>query len=302
MKDIVYVENSYSITLREHSFRFYNYISKKEIFYPSDEIEFLVIDNQKTLLSSKVISFCAENNIGVIFCDYKHSPIASLYTGYSQKNKLERLILQLKVTQKTKDRLWKKIVTAKIKNQAKCLELCTNNIEKVTQIESYLKNITEGDRSNRESIVARIYFGCLFGNDFKRGRYDDKINAGLNYGYSILRSVIRRELSVHGFEQAFGIFHKSTENPFNLSDDIIEPFRPFVDAYVADYIIKDESFELLDLHKKKLINILLEHCVIDGKVMSICDAISLCVSSLIKCYEENSATFLKLPLMLEGGR
>ena len=164
------------------------------------------------------------------------------------------------------------------------------------------KQVTEGDPTNREAYAARLYFMTLFGRNFKRGRYDDAVNAGLNYGYAILRALIRRELAVHGLEPSFGVHHESTENPFNLSDDFIEAFRPFVDQHVYERIFSQDvwSFELAE--KKGLLEILLEKCIIDGKVYTLTDAIKVSVASFVKCLEKNSSGPLQLPAMIKVGK
>lgn len=157
------------------------------------------------------------------------------------------------------------------------------------------------DRTNRESVAARLYFQNLFGKKFKRGRYDDKINSALNYGYSILRSFIKKELAIHGFEMSLGIKHHSTENPFNLADDIIECYRPFVDSMTYDLIFNKHITNFGVTEKKMMLQILYENCLIDKKIVRLTDGIKITVQSLIKCCEENTPTHLLLPKLIEVG-
>lgn len=167
--------------------------------------------------------------------------------------------------------------------------------------QSIIKNVTEGDQHNSEAYAARWYFKTIFGADFKRGRTEDLINAGLNYGYAILRSVIRRELVMRGLEPSPGIHHASTDNPFNLSDDLIEPYRPFVDDFVLSHLLTTahESLELDD--RKMLVQILLQKCVIDNQVMRLGDALQTTVDSFVAAVEAGSSARIKLPAFIEGG-
>ena len=168
-------------------------------------------------------------------------------------------------------------------------------------MKSMTKTVTDHDVHNNEACAARLYFKQLFGNDFKRGRTTDLKNASLNYGYAILRALIRRNLVLKGFEPSIGIHHASTENPFNLSDDIIEPYRPFVDYYIFKNILptKHESLEPDD--RKNIIKVLLNKCVIDNHVMYLQDAIELTIDSFVSSIEAGSSGRIKLPTFIEGG-
>ncbi len=192
-----------------------------------------------------------------------------------------------------------KIISSKIINQSECLIAQTNDRIKYNELVITSKEVKEGDIDNREAYAALIYFDCLFGKDFKRGRYQDKINAALNYGYALIRAVIRKELAIAGFEMSIGIFHRSSENPFNLSDDLIEPFRPFIDSIVYEEMIINNAPSFDREQRINLMKIFIEKCIIDNKVYSINDAIKCCVISLIGCLENDSAKHLKLPSFIE---
>lgn len=302
MKNTIYVERQYYVTAMEHSLKFVDVVKKTEKFIPFDEIEFLVFDDTKSYFSNKLVSACIKNSIGVLFCDDKHMPISMISSDFGCSQRLKRIRQQLDLNQKTKNRLWRKIVVSKINNQSACLKFVAEKVEEADFLTLISKQVDEGDRKNREAYAANRYFYGLFGKNFKRGRYDDAVNAGLNYGYAILRGLIRKELAVHGFEMSFGIHHQSTENPFNLSDDIIEPYRPFADAHVYEFIYQKDVHALELEDKKLLIRLLMEKCVIDGKVCAISDAIKVTATSLIACFENNSASHLKLPSFVEVGK
>lgn len=294
MKDVVYIQRKYRVSVRTNSLFLKHLVTQEEIYLP--------FDNMHISFSNEVISKCLDNDIQILVCDEKHSPLSLIVKDFGHHKKAERLRWQIFMSQKSKGRIWKKIIKAKIYNQALCLENNLNDYKKSERLKKIIKSVEENDPNNREAYSARLYFNCLFGEDFRRGRYDDIINSSLNYGYAIIRSSIRKELVIHGLEVSLGIFHKSSENPFNLSDDIIEPFRPFIDSYVYEHIIS-ENVNVLDIDQKiKIVNILFEKCVIDGKIYTIQDAIKVCVTSLIKCYEEDSSAHIQLPIFIDGGK
>lgn len=299
MKDIIYVEHKTFISVKDTSLCFANVVNKTEKYIPFEDIGMLIFDNIDSYFSNRIINECVKNNIGLIFCDNNHSPISEIQSNFSHRKKLQRLTSQLSVSQKTRFRMWKKIVSSKIINQAECILSENSNLSTFNELMVTSKEVKEGDVDNREAYAANIYFNCLFGIEFKRGRYKDIINSSLNYGYALIRSVIRKELAIHGFEMSLGIFHRSTENPFNLSDDLIEPFRPFVDALVYQEIVQSQNVTFNRENRINLLKILIEKCVIDNKVYTLSDAVKCCVESLISCYENDSAKYLKLPGFIE---
>lgn len=299
MKDIIYVKRHYFVTAVKNSFKLFNVIDKSEDYIPIEDVDMFIFDCPRSYFSNYLIEVCFSNDITVLFCNRKHQPITSVMSDYGHRKKLKRMMSQIKLQQKTKDRIWKKIIACKIKNQSDCLKYVANKETEAIFLRDLSKRIEGGDRTNREAFAAKRYFNALFGSEFKRGRYHDAVNSGLNYGYALIRTKIQKTLASHGFEQAFGIHHKSTENPFNLSDDLIEVFRPFVDSLVYEIIYSKNIPSLEQTEKEKLLNIFLEHCVIDNKVHKIFDAVEIMVQSLISCYEKNSVSGLYLPYMIE---
>lgn len=302
MKDIIYVEKKNFVSIKDESIKFKNVITEKVTFIPIDEVEWLVFANQDSWFTHKLISNCLERNIGILFCDEKHSPKAFIANSYGHSQRVRRLELQISLVKKTKNRVWRKIVMGKINNQSKALSECIQNDTEAMKLELIGKQVQEGDSTYRESHASRLYFKELFGEGFKRGRYNDSINSGLNYGYALLRSLIRQEIVMHGLEPSMGIKHHSNENPFNLSDDLIEVFRPFVDIRVYEYIYLNDITDFSAQEKKYLFNLFLDKCVIDGKVQSLPNAIKIIIRSYIECLEKNSAAPLRLPTFIEGGR
>ena len=301
MKNIVYVENQNFVSVTKEGFKFTNLVTKEKRYLTFGDVGFLVFDNRKCYFSAKVIEKCCTEKISLLFCDRAHSPLSLMESIYNQPHRFARFKHQLALSSKVKNRLWKKIVIAKIQNQIACLERTGSHQEESQIMQSIIKNVTEGDQHNSEAYAARWYFKTIFGADFKRGRTEDLINAGLNYGYAILRSVIRRELVMRGLEPSLGIHHASTDNPFNLSDDLIEPYRPFVDDFVLSHLLTTahESLELDD--RKMLAQILLQKCVIDNQVMRLGDALQTTVDSFVAAAEAGSSARIKLPAFIEGG-
>ena len=301
MKNIIYVENQTFVTANNHSVIFRNVITKDEKFIPFDDIEVIVFDNQNSYFSAKIINKCEAKQIGLLFCDEKHVPISSIYSKYNYSKKYKRLKSQIVLPKKIKDRLWKKIVKTKISNQALCIKYIKKDPLIANELLDLAKQVEPMDRTYREAYAARLYFKSLFDETFKRGRYNDIVNSGLNYTYAIIRALIRKELCAHGFEPSLGINHQSMENPFNLSDDLMEPFRPFVDSFVYEEVFKHNKLQMTREIKKNLLLVLSERCVINEKIHYIADAIKITVQSLIPCVEKQRVGHLKLPQFIEGG-
>lgn len=184
------------------------------------------------------------------------------------------------------------------------MELLERPDEDVGLLRSAVKNVTEGDKHNTEAYAAREYFQSLFGKDFKRGSYDDLVNASLNYGYAIIRALIRRNIVVHGLEPSYGVNHHSTENPFNLSDDLIECYRPLIDYSIVIHLRERdvEDVELTPEDKHAIVGIMLEKCVIGDKIFRIGDAVEETIKSYLACLQADSASSLKLPTFIQGGK
>jgi len=268
--------------------------------YPN-EISVLFLDNAKSTIQTEAVNRLLNCQATIIFCDKKRSPTALISNDFGHSNKVAVLRKQMELYQKVKNRLWQKIIKIKIQNQLNVIRWFITD-EKQVELDflKLINEVSEGDDSSRESVAARRYFSLCYGKEFKRGRFDDKINASLNYGYALLRAIIRKCLVSHGFEPALGIHHASVENPFNLSDDIIEPYRPFLDAIALQYIATNGKSDFEQEDRLLLIKeVLMVHCIIDDRGYTLHDAINVTVESLIKCMESNSSSGLLLPAMIE---
>jgi len=209
--------------------------------------------------------------------------------------------IQLNLSLPFKKKAWQKIVTQKVLNQAICLELL--NIGNPKQIKLLAKDIDSGDSKNIESIAANQYFDMIFGNDFKR-RDANTINMALNYGYAIIRSIVARSLCMYGFLLSQGIHHHSELNPYNLVDDFMEPYRPFVDYFVYNllYNIEDDNNESLILSnsiRKKILEIVEYSILIDNKKQSLRFSTEIMIASYQTACKTGELKLLKTPILTE---
>jgi len=196
---------------------------------------------------------------------------------------------QFGMSQPLKKRIWQRIIQAKIDNQADCLAFY--EIDGSDQLHQYASQVNSGDTSNRESLAARYYFPRLF---LGHSRSDENvINDALNYSYSIVRSIISRSIVAHGLYPPLGIHHKNEFNNYNLSDDLIEPFRPIIDLFVRTYPPRLEYLSTEDRHA--YVNLAHLICWIDDKHMSISSAAELMTSSFVEVLNTNDFRKLTLP-------
>ncbi|MFD1317244.1 type II CRISPR-associated endonuclease Cas1 [Loigolactobacillus zhaoyuanensis] len=261
---------------------------------PVEDISSIMIEHKQCTITAPALSFLAEHQVAVFTCDQKHLPCAVVLPLGQYYRKLEALESQLHVRTKTKARLWQKLMKQKIENQAKVLEL--NHCKNIAELNFLATQVTEGDKTFKESRAARLYFMGLFGDKFNR-RNEDVMNGALNYGYAIIRGIIARDICAYGFEPAFGVFHKNELNPFNLADDLIEPFRAYVDLWVYEHQV-DLKDGLTPKNKQALFQLLFTEVRIDNEFHSLSNAVHKSVSSYTTCCRNNSAAGLKLPELI----
>lgn len=259
---------------------------------PLEDIECIAIDSMQISMNSYLLSGLSEYAITLYVTDKTHHPCGTFLPLLRHSRHLSVLKNQLEMTLPNKKKLWKQIVCQKIENQATVLKLC--GIDEWKSIDVLKSMVKSGDPDNMEAVAASKYFKLLFGKNYTRTQ-DNFINPKLNYGYSILRSTISKYLVVYGYEPSLGIFHKSNLNSFNLSDDIIEPFRPIVDLYVKKFALEDE----IDTHTKaSLANLLNCDLIIDNKLFACAKAIELTIKSLSSWYNDKNKSLL-LPQIID---
>jgi len=286
----VYLKNPATISLDRYQLEVA--VGGSKYHFPFDDMQSFLIESLESKISTAALSELAEHGITVITCDSQHLPSATLLPlgGYYQH--LKTLNLQLALTKRFKDRLTRKIIKQKIHNQGTVVQLLTGG--PATVLNKLANAVLDGDENAREGVAARIYFTTIGGQEFNR-RLGNLTNGALNYGFSILRSCIARELVQFGFEPALGFNHHNMQNPFNLADDLIEPFRPVVELYVFSQLSAQSSETLSSENKAQLLRILSYEVLINSQRQSVQYAIHLVVESLWTACECQKVTPLLLP-------
>lgn len=263
-----------------------------KITRPIEDIGCVVLENQMISITLPLLNELVKNNVAVILCDNKMMPTSMLQNLDANTTQAENLKFQLAVTDPMKKQVWKQIIESKIKNQAAVLALAGKNKD---ILKPYYNNVKSGDSDNREGLAAKIYWNSLLGNSFKREREGCSPNSLLNYGYSILRAAVARALLGSGLLPNLGIFHKSRYNAFPLADDVMEPYRPFVDEIV--YRLYENGITELNKESKSEIMRVLNCDVNIGKVKRPLQiALTMTTASLVKYYT-GEIKKLSLPLI-----
>ena len=264
----------------------------KQYSVPLDDISSIVIDSSQVTLTMPLLVELSKLGIAVISCDQKHMP-CGVYLPYNGHYRTAGTIALQQETKKSfLNCCWSSIVKAKIRNQALCLDII--RVEGSEYLNRLAEHVRSNDENNREAVATAYYFDHLFPG---WSRKDDSVyNALLNYGYSIIRSAIARELCGHGFQTAHGIHHRSESNAFNLADDIIEPFRPCVDLWVHQNALGCKEFSRE--HRKGLLDLMNYIVKINSVDETISHAISITCESLVRAYTNQDADLLLLPRLL----
>lgn len=246
---------------------------------PIEDIGFVVLENQQINITLPLLNALSNNNVAVIFCGSDCMPNAMLQNLDSNTVQAERYKCQINATEPLKKGLWKQVVEAKIRNQAALLDKIGKN-GKI--LKSLYTNVKSGDSDNREGIAAKLYWGELFGKDFVRLRDGETPNDLLNYGYILLRAGVARALMGSGLFPAFGIFHRNRYNAFPLADDIMEPYRPYVDEIVYNLYVNGEC-ELSKKVKSKLLSLFFTDTVFEKNRKPLEIGLTTTTASLVKC-------------------
>jgi CRISPR-associated protein Cas1 len=216
---------------------------KKDIVskIPIEDIGLLILDNPHITISNALLMSLNENNSAVISCDSSHMPFGLMLPTSSHHAFTEKLGFQLNASLPLKKNLWQQTVISKIENQSAHLKKRGVNTDKM---DFFIRQVKSGDTTNIEGRAAAYYWENLFSNTyFIRHRFGMPPNNLLNYGYAILRAIVARALVGSGLFLPMGIHHHNKYNPYCLADDIMEPYRPYVDNLVVDLI---EKFDLVD--------------------------------------------------------
>lgn len=250
------------------------------------EISVLIVESTAVSVTAALLNEMISKKVKVIFCDDKHNPSFELTPYYGSHDCSLKLKRQISWNETVKQFVWTQIVAEKIKNQATVLSYY--GLEQSNQLLAYIDELELNDKTNREGHAAKVYFNALFGKSFSRND-DCPINAALNYGYSIILSVFNREIVASGYVTQLGLFHNNMFNQYNLSCDLMEPFRPFVDTVVKD--MNPQKFEKKE--KLQLYSLLNDELKIDGRIQTFINAIKVYCKSVFSAIEDNDTSLIR---------
>lgn len=249
---------------------------------PVEDLGLLMLDHWQITVSHQLIQKMMGNNVVVISCDAHHLPHGIMLPLHGHTEFSDRIKNQLEASEPLKKQLWKQTIECKIDNQKELLRRLGNYYEPMID---YRNNVKSGDLTNMEGIAAQHYWKYLISLDFLRQRFGDSPNQFFNFGYSVLRSIVARAIVETGLLPVLGIFHKNKYNPYCLADDMMEPYRPFVDWLVMDWLTRNPDTEELNKEfKAHILQIATKDVKIDGKTRPLMVAVKTTVSSLYKCY------------------
>ena len=258
-----------------------------KIYIP--EISYLILESTAISLTSALLSELIKNNVKVVFCDEKHNPESELIGFYNNYDTVSKIKKQINWQEPTKTKVWQEIIKSKITQQRHFLEELHQNKE-AEMLKEYALNVQPNDLTNREGHSAKVYFNALFGLDFFR-RENGYINSVLNYGYSILLSCFNREIVRQGYLTQLGIWHKNEFNYFNLSCDLMEPFRVLIDRLTHKIVsaktenAPDFRLQLLDIYNQQI--------RINNKVQFFENAITIYCQSIFEALNKDDIGKLK---------
>ncbi len=271
---------------------------------PIEDIGVVILDAFRLTISQTLITKLLHNNVALITCNERHMPQGLMLNLEGNTLQQERFAVQTEASLPLKKQLWQQTIKAKISNQrAILLRTHPKQFEKQLDNMQYWSDaVRSGDPDNYEARAAAFYWKHIFADiitDFKRGQFEIEPNNLLNYGYAILRAITARSLVASGLLPTFGIHHHNKYNAYALADDIMEPYRPYVDEVVRDLVEKyysadweENGFDLTPEIKKELLQIPVIDVIIDGEKSPLMLAMQRSTTSLFHCYAGNSRKIL----------
>lgn len=251
------------------------------------ELETLVIESTAVSMTAALLCELNKKKVKVIFCDEKRNPCSELVSYYGSHDSSAKIRNQISWNKEIKDVIWTEIVKEKIQKQAEHL-LVRDKWDEAQMLQNYAIEIGLADDTNREGHAAKVYFNALFGKDFTRTT-ENSTNAAMNYGYSLLLSSFNRCIVANGYLTQLGLFHDNMFNPFNLSSDLMEPFRPLVDCMVIE--LHPEKFEMEE--KRYMLTLLEKEVNIGGRTEFISNAIKIYCKSIFDAINENDLSLVR---------
>lgn len=302
---ILHLESPVYLSLKYNQlcFKYPQDCDKKDRTVPIQDVAVLVLDNDRITLSQPLIAKCAELGVVIVGCDEKHLPVSLTLSLNGNSNQSQIFQAQAQISEPLKKQLWKQIVIQKINNQAALLKTIGGNAEFLKEL---AQKVNSGDTNNCEAVAAAYYWKNIFKEyvpAFTRDRYGEPPNSLLNYGYAILRAMTARAIVAAGLHPTLGIFHHGKYNAYCLADDLMEPFRPWVDRAVYE-LLEAAGTEILETGritrdmKTRLYEVLFEDTVVAGVRHPVCLCLGKTAVSFVKTFraEPNEPTPRKLVL------
>jgi CRISPR-associated protein Cas1 len=258
-----------------------------------EDLAWIILDTAQATLTTSLLAACMDAGIALIVTDQRHHPSGLVLPFHRHHRQANIAQIQLGATAALRKRLWQVVVRTKISNQATILDICTDGAGPMLAMAD---RVNPGDPDNIEARAARHYWSRLF-PDFIRQNSDDLRNSMLDYGYAVMRAAVARALVGAGLLPSIGLHHASALNPFNLADDVLEPFRPIVDRVV--WRLSDRGFvcggHLTLEHRQTLAGVLLETTRMGGEVVTSLVGTEIAAVSLVRAFEAATAKILLLP-------
>ena len=255
---------------------------------PIEDVGVLILDHQQISITHGLMNALEAHKCALITCSASHMPSGLFLPLDAHSLQSERFQIQIEATLPLKKQLWQQTVRMKIQNQARVLEEVYAQPQ--GNMLAWVKQVRSGDPDNLEARAAAYYWSNLFPSlpKFTREREESAPNALLNYGYALLRAVVARSLVSVGLLPTLGIHHHNRYNAYCLADDIMEPYRPYVDKFVQEIYEREYPESLTKDIKHRLLTIMEQDVVIDGITHPLSIATSLTASSLVRCFEGSS--------------
>lgn len=255
---------------------------------PIEDIGVLILDHQQISITHGLMNALEAHKCALITCSASHMPSSLFLPLDAHSLQSERFQTQIEATLPLKKQLWQQTVRMKIQNQARVLEEVYAQPQ--ANMLAWVKQVRSGDPDNLEARAAAYYWANLFPSlpKFTREREESAPNALLNYGYALLRAVVARSLVSVGLLPTLGIHHHNRYNAYCLADDIMEPYRPYVDKFVQEIYEREYPESLTKDIKHRLLTIMEQDVVINGITHPFSIATSLTASSLVRCFEGSS--------------
>lgn len=258
----------------------------KETLVPIEDLGYVVLESQQITFTQALLARLCQEEVAVIFCNDHHLPVGVTMPLAGHSEFSERVRAQTEASQPLKKQLWQQLVTAKVENQGKHLEKIGQEIG-ARRLGALSKEIRSGDPTNVEAAAAAYYWRHFLPDRFefyRKATDGSTTNIRLNYGYAILRAAVGRALCGSGLLPVLGVFHQNKYNAYCLADDVMEPYRPFVDAVVRPMAFLDEDEPLPIAIKRELVELLASDVVVEGRKSPMMVAIQRTTASLAKCY------------------